>query len=183
MIPEDNISHWKPSNHLLIIMGVSGSGKSTLAHALAQKYGYQYLDGDDFHTKESRDLMAQGIPLNDEQRAPWVATIKQSLEANARQQIHTVLAFSGLKQKHRAALHLPGWPTLVLYLKGSIACIRDRVAQRQGHFVAPSLLDSQFASMEEPVDETDVHVLEVGPKHELMMQQAQALMQKYLPGV
>ncbi len=69
------VSNPQADTNLIIVMGVSGSGKSTLAKALADIYGYEYLDGDDFHSDESRALMAQGIPLTDAHRAPWVATI------------------------------------------------------------------------------------------------------------
>jgi gluconokinase len=180
MNPQDNVSNPQASCLLLILMGVCGAGKSTLALALAQKYGYEFLDGDDFHTEQSRALMAQGIPLSDEQRAPWVASIKQRLQSNASRQIHTILAFSGLKQKHRAALRAAGLRTMVLHLKGSKTCIQDRVNQRKGHFMAPTLIDSQFASMEEPLDEPDVHLIEVGPGLDQLIQQASRLIEQYL---
>ena len=153
-------------------MGVSGSGKSTLAKALADIYGYELLDGDDFHSDESRALMAQAIPLTDEQRTPWVAAIKHHLETNAKQHIHVVLAFSGLKQKHRDELRAAGLRTLVLYLKGNKETIQDRINNRQGHFMAPALLDSQFASMEDPSNEADVHLIDVWPTIAQVVKQA-----------
>jgi gluconokinase len=157
------VSNPHANTYLIIVMGVAGSGKSTLASALADIYGYEYLDGDDFHSDASRTLMAQGTPLSDEQRAPWVASIKARLQSNAKQQTHTILAFSGLKQKHRDILRSAGLRTLVLYLKGDKATIQDRINNRKDHFMAPALLDSQFASMEDPLNEPDVHLVEVWP--------------------
>jgi len=174
------ISNPHATTNLIIVMGVSGSGKSTLAKALADIYHYEYLDGDDFHSDESRALMAQAIPLSDEHRAPWVAAIKHRLQSNAAQHIHTILAFSGLKQKHRDALRSAGLRTLVLYLNGSRETIEDRISNRVGHFMAPALLASQFASMEEPLDETDVHVIDVWPTIEQVVTQSRSVIDTYL---
>lgn len=180
MKPIETISNPHASTLLIIVMGVSGSGKSTLAHALANLYGYEYLDGDDFHSHEARTLMAQGIPLTDDQRAPWVASIKQRLESNAREQIHTVLAFSGLKQKHRNILRSAGLRTLVLHLCGSKATIQERIDNRKNHFMAPALLDSQFASMEEPHNEPDVRRVEIWPSLDQVIQDARYLIDSCL---
>ena len=164
---------------LIIIMGVSGSGKSTLAKVLADAYGYEYLDGDNFHSAESRSLMSQGIPLTDENRAPWVAAIKQRLQDNANHLTHTILAFSGLKRKHRDELRAAGLKTLFLYLDGAKEIIQDRINNRKGHFMAPTLLDSQFASMEDPLSEPDVHLVDVGPGFERIDQDARAIIDKH----
>ncbi len=169
------VSNPQASTCLIIVMGVSGSGKSTLAKALGDIYGYQYLDGDDFHSAESRSLMAEGVPLTDDQRAPWVATIKQRLQDNANHHIHTTLAFSGLKQKHRAELRAAGLRTLFLYLNGNRETIQERINNRKGHFMAPALLDSQFASMEDPLSEPDVYLIDVWPTLEQVIQQARAI--------
>lgn len=180
MTSTKTISHPQANTYLIIVMGVSGSGKSTLAKALANIYGYQYLDGDDFHSTESRALMAQGIPLTDAHRAPWVAAIKARLEDNAKQQIHTILAFSGLKQKHRDILRSAGLRTLVLYLNGSKATIHERLTKRTDHFMAPTLLDSQFASMEDPLNEADVHLVEIWHPLDQVTEAAAKLIDTYL---
>ncbi len=174
------ISNPSATTNLVIVMGVSGSGKSTLAKALADSYGYEYLDGDDFHSDESRALMAKAIPLTDAHRAPWVAAIKHHLQENAVHQKHAVLAFSGLKQKHRDELRSAGLRTIVLYLKGSKEMIQDRISNRQGHFMAPALLDSQFASMEDPLNESDVHLIDVWPTVDEVVTQARHLLAQYL---
>jgi len=180
MTPQKTISNPTATTNLIIVMGVSGSGKSTLARALADIYHYQYLDGDDFHSEESRALMAQAIPLTDEHRAPWVAAIKHRLQANATQQIHTILAFSGLKQKHRDELRSAGLRTMVLYLNGNKATIEERISKRTGHFMAPALLESQFASMEEPINETDVYGVDVWSTVAQVVAQSCELIDEYL---
>ncbi len=181
MTPIKAVSNPQANTDLIIVMGVSGSGKSTLAKALADSYHYQYLDGDDFHSAESRSLMAQGIPLTDEHRAPWVAAIKERLQRNALEQIHTILAFSGLKQKHRDILRSAGLRTLVLYLNGNKETIQGRLNNRKDHFMAPTLLDSQFAAMEDPLNEVDVHSVEIWHPLEQVTNAASALINKHLP--
>jgi gluconokinase len=180
MTPYKSVSNPSASTNLIIVMGVSGSGKSTLAKTLADIYDYEFLDADDFHSDASRALMAQAIPLTDDQRTPWVAAIKHHLETNAKQHIHAVLAFSGLKQKHRDELRAAGLRTLVLYLNGSKATIQDRITNRQGHFMAPALLDSQFAAMEDPLNEIDVHLIDVWPTIEQVVTQARDVVDTYL---
>lgn len=175
MTSNKTVSNPQASTYLIIVMGVSGSGKSTLAKALADIYGYQYLDGDDFHSAESRSLMAEGVPLTDDQRAPWVAAIKQRLQDNANHHIHTILAFSGLKQKHRDELRTAGLRTLFLYLNGNRDIIQDRINNRKGHFMAPALLDSQFASMEDPLNEQDVFLIDVWPTLAQVVEQSRAV--------
>jgi len=180
MILNKTVSNPKARTFLIIVMGVSGSGKSTLAKTLADIYGYQYLDGDDFHSAESRSLMAEGVPLTDGHRTPWVAAIKQRLQDNANHQTHTALAFSGLKQKHRDELRSAGLRTIVLYLNGNKDTIQDRINNRKGHFMAPALLESQFSSMEDPLHELDVHLIDVWSTLDQITQQACNIVNRYL---
>ncbi len=174
------LSNPEASTCLIIIMGVAGSGKSTLAHALAEHFGYIYLDGDDFHSIESRNLMAKNIPLTDEQRTPWVASLKQRLKDNAANNLHTTLAFSGLKQKHRNELRNAGLRTIFLFLNGDKNTIQTRLDNRQGHFMSPLLLESQFSSLENPTEEIDVHTLDTCPNPEHVIAQAIAVVNKVL---
>lgn len=166
------LSNPEADTYLIIVMGVAGSGKSTLADALAKHYGYIYLDGDDFHSVEARSLMAQNIPLTDEQRTPWVAALKQRLKANAANNQHTILAFSGLKQKHRNELRNAGLRTIFLFLNGDKNTIQTRLDNRQGHFMSPLLLESQFSSLENPTEETDVHIVDTCSNPEQVFAQA-----------
>jgi gluconokinase len=154
------ISNPESPTNLIIVMGVSGSGKSTLAKALAENYGYLYLDADDFHSAEARAQMARKIPLTDEQRAPWIAALQQRLQENADTHAHSTLAFSGLKQKHRNQLRNAGLRTIFLFLNSHKGSIQTRLLERKNHFMAPELLDSQFDSLELPEHEPDVYYID-----------------------
>ena len=131
-------------------MGVSGSGKTTAGQKLAQAMGGLFLDADDFHTAEKKAKMHAGIPLNDDDRWPWLDRLNAELRRAANQDQPVFLACSALKQKYRDRLvaGLPG--ARFVYLKGSIEFIRSRLLQRKNHFMPASLIDSQFAELEEP---------------------------------
>lgn len=154
-------SNNQATTHLIVVMGVSGSGKSSLARALAEYYGYSFLDGDDFHSDAARTRMASGLPLTDEMRAPWVASICSHLHDRTKKQEHCVLAFSGLKKMHRNQLRTVGLKTLFLFLRGDKATIQERMEKRVNHFMAPTLLESQFSSLEDPSQESDVIPLDI----------------------
>ena len=145
-----------------VVMGVSGSGKTTLASALAGAWEATFLDADDFHSVEARALMASGQPLTDALRQPWVARIAAALQRRVADGERVTLAFSGLRRQHRDALRAAGVPLRFLYLRGEAPLIGERMRGRSGHYMPVSLLDSQFATLEEPVDEDDVTVLPVG---------------------
>lgn len=147
--------------NLIIVMGVSGSGKSSLAKALADHYGYEYLDGDDFHSQEARNHMAQGQPLTDAMRLPWVIRMREYFRDAGNRQQHSTLAFSGLKRVHRDELRKAGLKTIFLFLSSDKDTIQTRVNKRAGHFMAPSLVDSQFESLEDPTLENDVFQIDV----------------------
>ena len=155
------ISNPDASTNLIILMRVSGSGKSSLAKALADHYGYVYLDGDDFHSQEARDRMAKGQPLTDTMRLPWVIRMRDYFRDVARNHQHSTLAFSGLKRVHRDELRKAGLKTIFLFLNSDKDTIQTRVNKRAGHFMAPSLVDSQFDSLEDPSHEQDVYTIDV----------------------
>jgi gluconokinase len=155
------VSNPNADTNLIILMGVSGSGKSSLAKALAEYYDYEYLDGDDFHSQEARDRMAKGLPLTDAMRLPWVIRMRDYFREAAYKQQHSTLAFSGLKRAHRDELRKAGLKTIFLFLNSDKDTIQTRVNKRAGHFMAPSLVDSQFESLEDPTSETDVFTIDV----------------------
>ena len=140
------------SDSLFIVMGVSGSGKTTIAQMLARATGGEVLDADDFHTPENKAQMHAGIPLTDEQRWPWLDRLNTALRAAATKNKPIYLACSALKQSYRDRLviELPG--ARFIYLKSTFAFIHARLAQRKNHFMPASLLESQFATLEEPHD-------------------------------
>lgn len=168
-----SISNPDAKTHLLIVMGVSGSGKSTLAKALADHYGYVYLDGDNFHSQEARDRMAQGLPLTDEMRLPWVMRMRDYFCAAAANTQNSTLAFSGLKRAHRDELRKTGLKTLFLFLHGDQTTIQQRVDNRSGHFMDPCLVASQFDNLEQPgSEECDIVKIDVRVPFAQVLQQA-----------
>ena len=135
-----------------VVMGVSGCGKSTVAEILAQETGGVFLDADDFHPPANREKMAAGIPLCDEDRWGWLEILNHELKTREGSGKPLFLACSALRQVYRDRLS-EGLPYLrFIYLKGSAELIRSRMASRENHFMPTSLLDSQFATLEEPRD-------------------------------
>ncbi|KAF1726120.1 gluconokinase [Pseudoxanthomonas japonensis] len=141
---------------VVVVMGVSGSGKTTLARALADAWPATFLDADDVHSLAAKTRMAGGQPLTDRMRAPWVRRIALDLQRRVAAGERVVLAFSGLRQRHRDRLRATGLPMKFLFLHGDAALIAARMQARRGHYMPASLLDSQFATLETPVDEADV---------------------------
>ena len=141
---------------VVVVMGVSGSGKTTLARALADAWPATFLDADDVHSPAAKTRMAGGQPLTDRMRAPWVRRIALDLQRRVAAGERVVLAFSGLRQRHRDQLRATGLPMKFLFLHGDAALIAARMQARRGHYMPASLLDSQFAALETPVDEADV---------------------------
>ena len=141
---------------VVVVMGVSGSGKTTLARALADAWPATFLDADDFHSEAAKARMAGGHPLTDRMRAPWVRRIATDLQRRVAAGERVVLAFSGLRRRHRDRLRATGLPVRFLFLQGDPALVAARMQARRGHYMPPSLLDSQFATLEAPADEPDV---------------------------
>ncbi len=131
-------------------MGVAGSGKTTVGKALAEKLGWDFFDADNFHPPENIAKMAAGIPLNDSDRTPWLAALSDLLFATLKAGRHPVLACSALKESYRAQLLNGKTGVEVIYLKGNYDLLWSRLAERQGHFMKPEMLKSQFVTLEEP---------------------------------
>ena len=140
-----------------VVMGVSGCGKSSIGAALAIAIGGQFLDGDDLHPEANIAKMASGLPLNDDDRAPWLVRVGQALRG---QNGRIVIGCSALKRRYRDTIRSEaGQPVVFLFLSGSQQVLATRMAARAGHFMPPSLLDSQLAALEPPMpDEISVTV-------------------------
>lgn len=138
--------------HFLVVMGVSGSGKTRISRALAKALNATLLEGDDFHPPANIAKMAGGQPLTDEDRAPWLSALNAALHHQVARGQDTVLACSALKQRYREQLGQGGIPLRFVYLRGASWLMARRVQGRKGHFMPASLLDSQFAALEEPAD-------------------------------
>lgn len=137
---------------ILILMGVSGSGKTTIGTMLSKKLGWDFYDGDDFHPLANISKMSRGIPLTDEDRATWLDVLASLIQSALAQQKSIILACSALKQAYRERLALDAKQELFVYLKGSYEQILERMQLRPGHYMKPSMLASQFATLEEPAD-------------------------------
>ena len=133
----------------VLLMGVSGSGKSTVGPALAAELNWPFLDADSLHPPANVAKMASGIPLTDADRWPWFDRIVAEMRRYAAAGKNVVIACSALKQAYRDRL-ASGGSLRVVYLKGDAETIAPRLAERRGHFMPPSLLASQFATLEEP---------------------------------
>lgn len=134
-----------------VMMGVSGSGKTLIGSMLARELGIEFVEGDDLHPADNVRRMAAGIPLTDTDRNGWLLAIAARLHEAKRAGIGLVVSCSALKRSYRDLLRSAGDAEVrFVYLAGSQALIADRLANRHGHFMPPSLLDSQFAILEEP---------------------------------
>ena len=145
-------------------MGVSGSGKTTIAALLAGRLGWEFGDGDDFHPPANVAKMHGGTPLTDEDRWPWLHAMAAWVDATRGGGRHGVLACSALKRAYRDILVANRPDVRLVYLQGSKALIGQRQAARQGHFMPPGLLDSQFAALEEPSPDENPLVASVKPR-------------------
>ncbi|MHC6591665.1 gluconokinase [Arthrobacter sp. C152] len=136
-----------PATHL-VVMGVAGSGKSTLAAALSHQLGWACAEADEFHPAANIAKMSQGIPLEDEDRWPWLQEIRDWMTAKAAEGQSTVLTCSALKQSYRELLAGAEGRVLFLHLDGGADLIGQRMQGREGHFMPPTLLPSQLATLE-----------------------------------
>ena len=142
---------------VILLMGVTGSGKTTVGQALAESLHWQFVDADDFHSPSNVDKMRAGIPLDDADRAPWLATLRTHIVEWLKSEANVVLGCSALKQAYRDQLVVSSDVRLV-YLKGGSELIAARLKKRHGHYMDPNLLPSQFATLEEPRDALAVDV-------------------------
>lgn len=132
-------------------MGVTGAGKTTIGVLLAQRLGWDFVDADSFHSPANVEKIRQGIPLDDADRAPWLRSLRHSMQDWVAEHRNVVLACSALKRSYRAELRIAG-ETSFVYLKGSYDLISQRLRQRHGHFASETILAGQFAALEEPND-------------------------------
>jgi carbohydrate kinase (thermoresistant glucokinase family) len=145
----------------IIVMGVSGSGKSTIGALLAERLGWPFADADGFHPAANVAKMAAGQPLTDEDRWPWLDAIAAHIGAARGTGQPVVVACSALRRAYRERLRAGHGDLIFLHLAGAPAVIAERQAARQGHFMPPSLMASQFATLEDPAAEADAVTVSV----------------------
>jgi carbohydrate kinase (thermoresistant glucokinase family) len=147
------------TNTVLIVMGVSGVGKSTIAEALNAHLRWPYKEGDELHPAANVEKMKHGIPLDDADRKPWLEAVKAWIDLRVTAGDPGIITCSALKRSYRDMLidHRPN--VRVLYLRADVPVLEAHLANRTGHFMPPSLLESQLRTLEEPAaDENPITV-------------------------
>ena len=169
----------------IIVMGVSGSGKSTLAQGLSQALKIRMKDGDELHLPQSVAKMSAGIALQDEDRWPWldrIANYLNNLDNSALGMAGGIVACSALKKTYRDRIREQAGPVVFLFLDGSPELIRQRMLERQGHYMHAGLLDSQLQTLENPTpQETDVIRLTIDQSIAEILQHALEQLQAMRP--
>lgn len=137
---------------VILVMGVAGSGKTTIGRELARALGWSFHDADEYHPPANIAKMSAGQPLDDRDRAPWLAAMRAGIEASLARGESSVVACSALKASYRAFLMVDAARVKGVYLRGDFALFRRRIRERQGHFMKENMLKSQFEALEPPQD-------------------------------
>lgn len=161
----------------MVVMGVCGSGKSTIGALLADALTSTFIDGDRLHPQANVDKMASGVPLDDDDRWPWLQRVGETLGASGP---HCIIACSALKRiyRHRIAA-AAGGPVLFVHLSGSRQVIETRMQSRAGHFMPPALLESQLATLEQPDTDEFAIVVDVDQPVDVVLETALAAIRSF----
>ena len=143
------------------MMGVSGSGKSLIGAGLARALGLTFVEGDDYHPAENVERMSLGVPLTDDDRAGWLRALAARIGEAKDAGTGLVMTCSALKRSYRDVLRAGASELRFVFLRGPRELIAGRLAGRRQHFMPPSLLDSQFATLEEPSSDEGAWVCDV----------------------
>jgi gluconokinase len=158
---------------IVIVFGVSGAGKTTLGKLLAEELGWRFYEADDFHSPANIDKMRRAIPLNDEDRWPWLENLRELIGRSLEARESAVLACSALKRAYRQRLRVSEEVKFV-FLRGDYEFIAKQLRHRRGHFMNPELLRSQFADLEEPKPDEDALTIELGRSREELVEEIKA---------
>lgn len=137
---------------IVLISGVAGAGKTTVGSALAERLGWDFIEGDDFHPPANVEKMSRGEPLTDADRAPWLDALRKRIEWHIETGKPAVVTTSALKRRYRDILHVDDPYVTLVFLEALPELIQERLAARQDHFFDPALLESQFRALERPAD-------------------------------
>jgi carbohydrate kinase (thermoresistant glucokinase family) len=151
----------KPAVPQIVVMGVSGCGKSTIGALIADRLDVSFVDADSLHSTANIEKMASGIPLTDEDRWPWLATVGGVLAAA--HEAGVVVACSALRRSYREAILAEAPATVFVHLSGSREVLASRLEGRSGHFMPSGLLDSQFATLEPLAADEPGIVVDISP--------------------
>jgi gluconokinase len=150
---------------VIVLMGVAASGKTTVGRMLAEELGWTFYDADDFHPRANVEKMSRGVPLDDEDRRPWLEALRELIKECLSLGRDAALACSALKESYREFLLIDERVKLA-YLDAERELIRERLDERSDHFMKARMLDSQFAALEEP--EASTHYDASRPPAELV---------------
>jgi gluconokinase len=148
---------------IVIVMGVVGAGKTTIGRLLAEQLGWIFADADDFHSAANVEKISHGIPLTDEDRRPWLASLREAVSQWISVGSNAVLACSALKRSYREDLAV-GPEVRFVFLKGDASLIVARLHARHGHFADEKILASQLADLEEPEGAAVVDIAATPPE-------------------
>ena len=148
---------------VLVMMGVSGCGKSTVAALLAGRLAWPFEEGDALHPQANIEKMTAGHPLTDEDRAPWLQKVAAWVEEQLDAGQSGLITCSALKRAYRDVINRRGSGIVFVYLSGTRETIAARLTARHGHYMPASLLESQFAALEEPTPDEPEITIDVGP--------------------
>ncbi len=154
---------WQAMKTIVVVMGVSGSGKTTVAGLLAERLGCAFQDGDDLHPRQNVEKMRSGTPLTDADRLPWLQAIAGKVDSWRERGEAGVVTCSSLKRAYRDIIVGGRSDVALVYLKGSKQLIHGRLTARTSHFMPVGLLDSQFATLQEPAEEERPVIVDIGP--------------------
>jgi gluconokinase len=158
---------------IVIVFGVSGAGKTTVGKLLARELGWRFLEADDFHPSANIEKMRGGRRLNDEDRWPWLDSLREQIKRCLAAGESAVLACSALKRAYRDCLRVNGKVKFV-FLRGEYALVEKQLRSRHGHFMNPDLLQSQFDDLEEPQRDEDVITVELGRTPQAIVEEIEA---------
>ena len=150
---------------IVIVMGVVGAGKTTVGRLLAEQSGWRFADADDFHPAVNIEKIRRGIALSDDDRRPWLESLRAAITQWITEERSVVLACSALKRSYRQELRV-GPEVRFVYLKGGADLIAQRLRSREGHFANEQILTSQFADLEEPEEAVTVAI--AAPPHQIV---------------
>ncbi len=142
-------------------MGVSGSGKSLIGAAFARALGIDFVEGDDYHSAENVQRMSREVPLTDDDRVRWLRSLAVRIRETKDAGTGLVMTCSALKRSYRDVLRAQASELRFVFLRGPRALLAERLASRRGHFMPPSLLDSQLATLEEPSPDEHAWVCDI----------------------
>jgi gluconokinase len=168
---------------ILIVMGVSGSGKTTVAALLAGRLNWKFQEGDALHPQANVDKMHHGVPLSDADRLPWLDSIAALIDRWIADGVSGIITCSALKRAYRARIRARHPTVELVYLRGSRELVSARITQRMGHFMPPSLLASQFATLEEPGADEPVITVDIGGSPGQIVEAILAALQRQRPGL